>query len=404
MQSVSSGLSKFQKQVICTTAIVITLLALVMILPLVFRSTGNVKYDIYVLDVKDGGSQSVNTSEGFVAASSEHTFLFSGHIIYEYFDGKLDAVKDLGQENIQYMAVTDDYLIYYTTGSDMTYRMDIETREEIGILEYMVVDGIYVYGNDYFISVAGKYKDSERTYFSETYLFEGDDVKGIKLETFLKENDVTTERLAGYEVMLKGEYGRYTIYGGRVHGSSTDMISFVETEDGLCLLENQAVYVFDGKLLSFGRNEYVLDGETYTLYTLREESVGVFASLTARYGDKIYTLYQVGTGYTAGKPNPITNKYDVLVQISPVEGKEDVIYKTNGAKERIVGFDMTKEVVYLYNSDGEVCSVDLETNQETVLLDNVFGRNRLYFEWCGDRLFVFKDTEAFDYEFVGAVK
>lgn len=80
------------------------------------------------------------------------------------------------------------------------------------------------------------------------------------------------------------------------------------------------------------------------------------------------------------------------------------MYKTNGAKNRIVGFDMSTEVVYLYNSDGKVCCVDLATNQETILPDDVFGRNRLYFEWCGDRLFVFKDTGAFDYEFVGAVK
>lgn len=411
MQLVLLGLSKLLKKIIkCIVLFIIALLGLIAVVILttflskVFDGTGNVKNDVYVLEVKDCAGLNNDRPNCFVTASDDRIFLFSGHVIYEYSEGDLVAVKDLGEKNIKYMAATDKYLIY-STGDSRTYRLDIETKETIILFEYLIIDGIYVNGDDYFISVTGEYKDSDMAYFSETYLFEDDETEGIKLGTYLEECDETEECLAGYEVVLKGEYENYTIYGGNKKGSSNNYMAFVQTQDGLCLLGKQAVYLLDGRLLSFDGREYVFDSKLYEMKILRDEVVGVFASLSTLYDDKIYALCQVGNGYTAGKPNPITNKYDALVQISPVDGEEKIIYKTDKTKCRIVGFDMPNNVIYLYNSDGEVCRMDLSTKEETVLMDGISGENQLYFEWCADRLFVFEEETAYgyNYKFIGAV-
>lgn len=410
MQLVSLGFNKLFKKIIKGIGItVIALLTLIIVVVLttiltkVFESSGNVKNDVYVLAVKDCAGLSEDRLSCFVTASSEHIFLFSENIIYEYSDGNIITVKDLGQEDIEYMVATDKYLIYYT-GNAVTYRIDIETGKEVILFDNLFVDGIYVNGNDFFISGGGVYKENNKdTHFHETYLFENDDIEGKKLETYLEECNVTDECLAGYDVVLKGEYGNYTIYGGQKKGSSSNVIAFVQTEDGLCLFGKQAVYMLDGSLLSFNSREYVFAGKSYEMQILDDERVGVFASLSTLYDDKIYALCQVGNGYTAGKPNPIRNKYDALVQISPIDGEEEIIYKTDHTKNRIVGFDMSSNVIYLYNFDGEVCRMDLSTQKETVLMDGISKQNRLYFEWCADRLFVFEDDGSFNYKFIGAV-
>ena len=407
MQLVLSGLNKIVKYIAST---IIGLLALAIVVVLitvltkVYENSGNVKNDVYVLEVKDCAGVSDDRRNCFVTASDEHTFLFSEHVIYGYSEGKLITVKDLGQEDIEYMVATDKYLIYYT-GDAITYRINIETREEDILFEDLFVDGIYVNGNDYFISGGGSHKEENKeTYFHETYLFEDDEIEGIKLGTYLEEYDEIEECLAGYELVLKGEYGNYTIYGGHKKGSTSNVLAFVQTEDELCLFGKQAVYLLDGRLLSFDGREYVFDGKSYEIQILYDERVGVFANLSTLYDDKIYALCQVGTGYTAGKPNPTRNKYDVLVQISPIDGEEKIIYKTDKTKSRIVGFDMPNNVIYLYNSDGEVCRTDLSTNEETVLMDGISEENRIYFEWCADRLFVFEEEDSFDYKFIGAVQ
>ena len=328
----SSGLNKILK---CIASTIIALLALVTVVVLTtalikfYGSSGNVKNDVFVLEVKDRAGLSDDRRNCFVTASAERIFLFSEHVIYEYSEGDLITVKDLGQEDIEYMVATDKYLIYYT-GNAITYRINIETGEEDILFEDLFVDGIYVNGNDYFISGGGSHKEENKeTYFHETYLFEDDEIEGIKLGTYLEEYDEIEECLAGYELVLKGEYGNYTIYGGHKKGSTSNVIAFVQTEDGLCLFGKKAVYLLDGRLLSFDGREYVFDGKSYEMQILHNESVGVFASLSTLYDDKVYALCQVGNGYTAGKPNPISNKYDVLVQISPTDGEEKIIYKTD---------------------------------------------------------------------------
>ncbi len=160
-----------------------------------------------------------------------------------------------------------------------------------------------------------------------------------------------------------------------------------------------AQYLINEEIVSFGDKNYVYGDKNEIIKIEDYEKYGIFSQMSAMYDGEIYSVIQIGTGYKAGGPNPEKVYCDVLMNISPALGEENILYKTDVAS-RIVGFDIEKNLVILFNEKGQVCSLNLETKEEKVLMQINKGTTPLLFQWSNDRLFVFEGRT--NSEFIGS--
>ena len=118
--------------------------------------------------------------------------------IYRYIsDDNLELVRDLGDNYLLAMACTDQYIVFIDS-NQMSYRLDIKTKEETQLFN-KEVNKIYANGDDYFLAE----KDGT------LWLFEGDSTNGININKYMRETCDLTDKYTD----ISCTYGDYTIYG-----------------------------------------------------------------------------------------------------------------------------------------------------------------------------------------------
>lgn len=349
---------------------------------------------VWVATIKDNlglieGAQARN----FVCKNNKGIYLSDRHQIYEYTESGLRQIKDLGERWILNIMCTDNYLIYLDNQYDTT-RLDLKTGETVLLFEKTDVNYMSANERDYFISLYTP--NDEKLECSKTYLFQGDSLDKIELTQYLRPVD-------GTDLYEYGTYEDYELYG--LYATKMDkkwkFISLIQNEDWQTCNMDGASCCLDGSYLFFLYEEddnvkwYYnnQEMEIKIVKELSEYSYGLYAGLSAIYDNRLYILVQYSSGKYAGNPNPSYSKCDAIICISPIDGGESVVYQTTGGDERIVGFDIESDVVYIYNDKyAEVWKMNLTTGEYEVIKDNLPDNTTLHFEWYGDKLFIFEEA------------
>lgn len=334
--------------------------------------------DVDIIKVNDS---SVNCNYSMVESNGERTFISSDNVIYEWIsDDELVEIKKL-DSYVKAMGVTEKYLIL-TIHNGGTYRIDIDSWVETELLLDKSVDNVIVAGDDYFLVQSGEYIDDDYRSHRNLYMFTGEDTKGVEIplgESFKMSN----EKFFGYDEVIECERGEYTIYSG------DNRYIAIKKDNEIYSLVDDAQFLVGGNIVSFGDKGYVYGGKKQNIIIEDYKRYGIFSQMSMMYNEEVYSVIQVGTGYKAGSPNPDKVYCDILMSISPKIGKEKLIYKTDDAS-RIVGFDIKKDLVILYNKNSQVCSLNLETKEKKILMQLQKNSTPLLFQWSRGRLFVFE--------------
>lgn len=359
-----------------------------------------IRRDIYILSTKGSYEYSPTEGENLVVANSDKTYICLEDKVYEYIDDDNLNLLIECEAKPTHMAVTDRYLIY-SVAEYYTCRVDLKSGRREYLLKDMGVDGIFVVDDDYFIKVTGIYADGEYNSTNELYLFEGESTSAIEIPLEGQEK-CEDKSLAGYDEVLKYTYEEYDVYIGANPGRTSSSYKAVVKDENIYNFEREGVFFLDGHVVSFFSSRYNIGQNDNELYSIKGSNIGVFGCMSSVYNDRIYSVVQVGKGFTAGAPNPDMIMYDVLLEIS-ADGYENILYKTT-KKQRIVGYDIEKNQVIIYQNNGKIYAISLENNNKTKLMELDKADANLYFEWADDRLFVFEEYEYSKFRFVGSCK
>lgn len=392
-----SNKKKFVLCIIGILFIIVVLFAMQHILVYSIRDN-HINRDIYILSTKGSYEYSPTEKDNFVVANSEKIYICFADKVYEYVDDDNLNLFIKCEAKPTHMAVTDRYLIYSVT-EFYTCRVDLESGHREYLLKDMEVGGIFVVDDDYFINVTGIYVGGDYNSANKMYLFEGESTSAIEIPLEGQEK-CEDKSLAGYDEVLKYTYGEYDVYIGANPGRTSSAYKAVVDNGNINSFAREGVFFLDGKVISFFGGKYNIGQNHNELYSIEQGNIGVFGCMSSVYNDRIYSVVQVGKGYTAGAPNPASVKYDVLLEISP-DGHEDILYKTT-KKQRIVGYDIENNKVIVYQNNGNVYAIDLNDNEKTRLMKLGKADTSLYFEWINDRLFVFEEYEYNKFKLVGS--
>lgn len=376
-------------------AIVPRLLVLILVL-ILSPDLIDVGRDINILSVYGSHGDAGALTERLAVSNGKDTFIYDDGCLCQYIDDdNIITIKVLGEQRLDTMAITDKYLLYYTYGH--TYRYDIETGEEVSILDDIYVEQITAIDNTFFITTDHIGSDSPLEIYNYLVILEGDDVKGIEIPIDTPQQEYGETHIE-FISMYTTVYEEYCIYIGDMPGSRNSVLA-VEKDGELYSFWKDAIFIVDGHMVTMDDGRYMYNGVSYGIQGIREEKMRHYACMSSQYNDDIYTVVRKGTGYTMEYANPIAVEDEYLVKISPTCCTEEVLYKADN-KTRIVGFNVETNKVYLINDKDLIYMQDLETNakENIVKLDSSVGK--LYFEWCNNKLFVFEYDDG--YKLIGS--
>lgn len=383
---------------------------LVVLFFIVFRTTSSDLEDepkpagnsVLVMSVKDSiGFLTAPPNMDLTCENSKTIYIALEHGIYEYCDGSLTLIHALEDKKYAVsVACTEKYLIYMDNEYD-TFRLDLSTGEKTQLFERKAVD-IFAFEDDFFVKM---YTPQEENSAYKLYIFEGDSLDKVELSPFLK-NGVQ------YDSYIKGKYKDYELFG-YYDSEFNSYYSRIVKLKGKQICQEDATYYINDSILNFGFKDgrcmnYYYDNQSYEIKALKDFSeykYCIYGAFSTVYNDKLYTMVQFGTGGRYyGEPNPSYSGGDAIICLSPLQETDSMIYKTEDSYERIVGFDIEADVVYVYNDEyAEIRKVDMSTGEYAVIRDNLPTDTILHFEWCGDKLFIIDNCGYVYYTFVDAV-
>lgn len=352
--------------------------------------------DVSILSVDGSRGEAYEITDRLVVSNGKDTFMYDDGYLCQYVDdNNIIKIKDLGKEKLRHMAINDKYLMYGTY--DHTFRYDIESGEEISILENIYVEQIASIDGAFLVETQYLEVDSDKKIYNNLLILSEDATKlaEIPIDEPQKEYGEThIEGIPVYETI----YEDYSIYIGDVAGNTNDVLA-VKKDGQMYAFRAEAIFMVENHMVTMDDGKYMYDGTTYGIDTIKGKEVRNFACLSSQYNDDIYTVVRKGRGRNMEDANPSSVEDEYLVKISPKTNESEVLYKANN-KTRILGFDVEAGKVYLLNDKGLIYMQDLATEEkeDVVKLDSSVGN--LYVEWCNDKLFVFEYSQG--YKFVGS--
>lgn len=344
------------------------------------------------------GEEQDSLTAQIVCSNSEDTFIALNTKIYRCEDGELEQILETDGKQIDKIACTDKYMIYFA--GDVVNRVDLQSGIQHTLFEEAFSVSIIANEADYIITYNKDDKD-DKNY--QWFLFCGDDEQGVLLSDCLqKVNDKTAY----------GTYDEYEIYGVWNEGIEAYYISLIKKgnwqmaniADCLCVIDDQLLIskTENGDVYyEYGDNECSLD----ILGTISENKVGIYSSFATVCDDELHVLVQfMKKNEESAISNPGYEK-DAIICISPDTNEQKVVYKTSGEREKIVGYDVEANLVYIYNDlDASVKRVHLDNKEEVIIASELPENVTLYFEWSEAGLVIIQADGGYNYSFIDVVK
>ncbi|MBO5390075.1 MAG: hypothetical protein J6A59_18435 [Lachnospiraceae bacterium] len=352
--------------------------------------------DVSVLSVDGSHGEADEITDRFVVSNGKDTFIYDDGYLCEYIDdNNIIKIKEIGTEKLRHMAINDKYLLYGTY--DHTYRYDIESGEEISVLNNIYVEQIAAIDGTFFVETQYLKVGSEKKIYNKLLVLGEDATQFVEIPIDEPQKEYDEAHIEGIPV-YETVYEDYCIYIGDVPGNTNDVLA-VEKNGEMYAFRAEAIFMIKAHMVTMDDGRYMYNGTSYGIDEIEGEEVRNFACLSSKYKDDIYTVVRKGRGHNMEDANPSSVKDEYLVKISPETNTTKVLYEANN-KTRILGFDVEANKVYLLNNKGLIYMQDLDTEEkaDVVKLDGSVGN--LYVEWCNDKLYVFEYNNG--YKLVGS--
>lgn len=363
------------------------------------RNEERANNQIVVGGVKDClGEEQESLVSQIVCSNSEDTYIALNTKIYRCVDGELEQILETDGKQIDKIACTDKYIIYFA--GDVVNRVDLQNGTQHTLFEEAFSVSIIANEADYIITYNMDDKD-DKNY--QWFLFCGDDTQGVELTRYLEKVD---------DKSAYGIYEGYEIYGLWDEGIESYYISLIKKDDWQMANVDNCVCVVKGEILSskvendgvyyeYGNNEYSLD----ILDTVSKNKAGIYAPFATVYDNKLYVMVQfMRKNEDDTHSNPGYEK-DAVICINPATNEQEVVYETSGEREKIVGYDAEENLVYIYNDmDASVKRVHLDNKEEVIIASELPRDVTLYFDWSKDGLVIVQVDGGYNYSFIDVVR
>lgn len=333
------------------------------------------------------GELGIAESTQKVCKNSTGTYIALENKIYMCNEGELILVVESDKGSISRVICTEKYLIYVDGEKDVV-RLSIENGDKVVLFEDGYPEKMISNSEDYFITFCEYDGDGNEEY--ETFLFQNGS---------MEKQEITQNLADSYNNdFMYGSYEGYQLYGLKDNVSAPYGITYIRNNEWQMSNIAGCICMIDGEILRFGikngevyytyrNNEYVLD----VLEEVCEGKTQIYGAFSSVKENKFYALVKYNGEYKNDPlPNPTGYEKDAIICILPDNNSQSVMYETKGKREKIVGCDLEKDYVYVYDdTNANISRINISTGNEEIIFDNLPYHTTLYFEWCGEEMYVF---------------